>query len=111
MSGRRACWDGVTDYRITRFFGGSNRYGLTQRTRGSERKSESEKRITLCSRVSSVVKILTLPPELHGDARASGHVRSRGGRLLPRQPAADCFQFEASILRSFHRAAYSFAEE
>src|SRR5271157_1265307 len=54
------CRDDVTDYRITRFFGGSNRKkDLPQRTRRKCRDSPS------VFSVSSVVKILLLPPELH----------------------------------------------
>jgi hypothetical protein len=102
----------VTDYRITRFFGGSNRRRCTTEVTAYTEENQNQRSAhypvfprVVCS------KDFVLPPKLHGNARADSHMRSRGGRLLPRQSAADRFQFEASVLCGFHRAANSFADE
>ena len=91
----------VTDYRITRFFCGSNRERLNRDHSGSG--------FTPCSPVASVVGFLILLPELHGHARTGGHVRSGGGRLLAGEAAAHGFEFQAGILRGFDGAAHSLA--
>jgi hypothetical protein len=75
------CQDGVTVYRITRFFRRSN--GRDQ----------------------------PLSAELHPNVRASGHVRPCQRRLLPSHAAAHGFEFKPGILRSFHGSAHSLARE
>ena len=52
-----------------------------------------------------------LTPEPHRDMRPGSHVRSGWRGLLARQPAAHSFEFEASILSSFHGSADGLADE
>src|SRR5258708_2967305 len=101
--------DGVTVYRITRFFGGSNQKKFfTAETRRLQ--SKSRICVPLWNPVSSVFKIFSAP-ELHGHARPGGYMRPRGRRLLPRHAAAYSFQLQAGVLSSLHSTAYSLAQE
>ena len=84
----------MTDYRITRFFCGSNERGFT--AVGTE--EHRGLGLPLCNPVSSVVRILSLSPELDGYPSPCGHVRAGGGRLLPGNTAANGIELQADVL-------------
>jgi hypothetical protein len=101
---------GVTDYGNTRFFGRSNNESSSpQRTRWTQRNSLILR--ILCVPVYSAVESLNLSSELHGHSRTGYNMSSSCRGLLAGQAAADGFQVEANILRSFHGASNRLSDE
>src|SRR5258708_25543851 len=76
--------DGVTVYRITRFFGGSKQKKIfTAETRRLQNKSRIF--VPPWKPVSSVFKIFPAP-HLHGHPRPGGYIPPPGRSVLPRHP-------------------------
>jgi hypothetical protein len=86
--------NGMTDYRNTWIFGGSNQKVSTTGTQPTPGKG-----------------LGFLSSELHRDVRPRGHVRPGQWRLLARHAAANRFQFKTSILSRFDGTADSFSNE
>jgi hypothetical protein len=86
--------NGMTDYRNTWIFGGSNQKISTTGTQRTPGKGRG-----------------FLSSELHRHVRPRGHVRAGQWRLLARHAAANRFQFKTSVLSRFDGTADSFSNE
>ncbi len=89
---RAGLLDGVTDYGITRFFGGSNREGFTGEGFTTENTEEHRGQPDL-NYLSAA-----LSPELHRDVRSRRHMGSSWRGLLAGHAAAYGFKFQSGVL-------------